>query len=133
MARRRNPSLGFFGVFGRSEDLRSLDKALRVFDLHPALVPDAVKLTVLNLLKDARGEDPKAVDYGEAAALLAYCAIGREAFATANGETAAAAAEHRIEAALERGEGYDASLILLALQAKIIHPGVKAEYQLESA
>jgi hypothetical protein len=132
MARRRNASLGLFGVFGRSEDLRSLDKALRAFDLHPNLVPDAVKLTVLNLLKDARGEDPTPQDYGETAMLLGYCAVGREAFAVANGDAAAASAEHRIEAALEAGEGFDASLILLALQARIIHPGVKAEYQLES-
>ena len=79
MARRRNSSLGFFGVFGRSEDLRSLDKALRAFDLHPTLVPDAVKLTVLTLLKDARGEDPAPTDYGAVAVLLATarsCALG---------------------------------------------------------
>ncbi len=132
MTRRRNPSLGLFGVFGRSDDLRSLDKAFRAFDLHPALVPDAVKLTALNLLKDARGEDPAPQDYGETAMLLSYCAVGREAFTVANGEAAAAAAERRIEAALEAGEGFDASLILLALQAKIIHPSVKAEHQLES-
>ena len=132
MARRRNSSLGFFGVLGRSEDLRSLDKALRAFDLHPNLVPDAVKLTVLNLLKDARGEDPTPTDYGETAALLGYCALGREAFAAANGEQAAAASERRIDDALEAGEGFDASLILLTLQAAIIHPGVKEAYQLES-
>ena len=132
MARRRNPSLGLFGVFGRSEDLRSLDKALRAFDLHPNLVPNAVKLTVLNLLKDAKGEDPAPQDYGETALLLAYCATGREAFLAANGDAAVAAAESRIEAALEAGEDFDASLILLALQAKIMHPGVKDAYQLES-
>ncbi len=129
---RRNASLGLFGVFGRSEDLRTLDKALRAFDLHPNLVPDAVKLTALNLLKDAKGEDPRPQDYGEAAALLGYCALGRDAFVVANGDAAAVSAEHRIEAALEAGEGFDASLILLALEAKIMHPGVKAEYQLES-
>ncbi len=55
---RRRASLGMFGVFGRSEDLRTLERALRAVDLHPALVPDAVKLTVLNVLKDAKGEDP---------------------------------------------------------------------------
>ncbi len=132
MARRRNSSLGFFGVFGRSEDIRSLEKALRVFDLHPARVPDAVKLAALNLLKDAKGEDPTAQDYGETGMLLAYCAIGRDAFVTANGDAAAAVAEGRIEAALEAGEGLDASLILLALQAMIVHPGVKEAYQLQS-
>ena len=129
---RRRPSFGMFGVFGRSEDLRALDEALRAADLHPALVPDAVKLTVLNVLKDARGEEPAAQDFRETAALLGYCALGREAFAAANGELAATAAERRIEAALEAGDGLDASLILLALHAAIIHPGVKETYQLES-
>ncbi len=132
MARRRNSSLGFLGVFGRSDDLRSLDKALHAFDLHPNLVPDAVKLTILNLLKDEKGEDPTPQDYGETAMLLAYCAAGREAFHAANGDAAAGAVESRIEAALEKGEGFDASLILLALRAAIIHPGIKAEYQFES-
>src|SRR5262249_15880825 len=103
MARRRS-SLGLFGVFGRSEDLRALDQALRSADLHPAMIPDAVKLTVLNILKDARGEDPAAQDYQETAVLLAYCALGREAFSGANGALAASTAEHRIEAALEAGE-----------------------------
>src|SRR5262249_23120706 len=129
---RRRPSLGMFGIFGRSEDLRALDQALRAVDLHPALIPDAVKLTTLNVLKDARGEDPAPQDYYETAALLGYCALGRETFAAANGDRAASVAERRIEAALEAGEGFDASLILLALHAKIIHPGLKETYQLES-
>ncbi len=132
MARRRNSSLGFLGVFGRSEDLRSLDSALRAADLHPNLVPDAVKLTVLNLLKDARGEDPTPEDYSETAALLGYCALGREAFTAANGKQAAVTAERRIDDALEAGEGLDASLILLTLQAALIHPGLKETYHLES-
>jgi hypothetical protein len=131
MARRRS-SLGLFGVFGRSEDLRALDQALQSAGLHPALVPDAVKLTVLNVLKDAKGEAPSAQDYRETAALLGYCALGREVFGVTNGVLAASAAEHRIEAALEASEGFDASLILLALHATIIHPGVKASFQLES-
>jgi hypothetical protein len=131
MARRKS-SLGLFGVFGRSEDLRALDEALRLAGLHPALVPDAVKLTVLNLLKDAMGEEPSAQDYRETAALLAYCALGREVFDAENGVLAVSAAEHRIETALEAGNGFDASLILLALHAGIIHPGVKESFQLES-
>ncbi len=126
------PSLGMFGVFGRSEDLRALDQALRAAGLHPALVPEAVKLTVLKILKDAKGEVPAAVDYRETGALLAYCALGRESFAGANNELVAAAAERRIEAALEAGVGLDASLILLALHAAIIHPGLKETYRLES-
>ena len=128
---RRWPSLGMFGVFGRSEDLRALDQALRSADLHPALVPDAVKLTVLSLLRDAKGEDLAAEEYSQTAALLGYCALGPGLFAAANGEPAAAAAERRIEAALEAGDGLDASLILLMLHAAIIHPAVKESYRLD--
>jgi len=131
MARSKS-SLGFLGLFGRSEDLRSLDKALRDADLHPRLVPDAVKLTALTLIKDAKGEEPSPDDYRETAALLGYCALGREAFAAANGEEAALAVERRIEAALEAAGGLDANLILLALHAALVHPGVKEAYQLES-
>jgi hypothetical protein len=129
---RRNSSLGLFGVFGRSEDLRSLDRALRAFDLHPNLVPDAVKLAALNVLKDARGEDPTTEDYTEAAALIAYCALGRQTFLSSNGTVAASATERRIEAALEAGDGLDASLILLALHSAIMHPALKEAYQFES-
>lgn len=91
-----------------------------------------MKLTVLAVLKDAKGEDPPAEDYRQTAALLAYCTLGREMFSAASGEQAAAEARRRIEAALEMGEGPDASLILLALHAGIIHPGLKETYQLES-
>jgi hypothetical protein len=129
---RRNASLGLFGVFGRSEDLRALEGALRAFDLHPALVPDAVKLAALGVLKDAKGEDLAAKDYAEAAALLAYCALGREAFLSANGTMAASASERQIEEALATGEGVDAELILLALHSAIIHPALKEAYQFES-
>jgi hypothetical protein len=72
--------------------LRALDQALRASGLHPALVPDAVKLTVLNVLKDAKGEDPSIADYAETSALLGYCVFGHEVFATANGGLAAALA-----------------------------------------
>jgi hypothetical protein len=125
------PSLGLFGVFGRSGDLRALDRALRAAGLHPALVPEAVKLTVLGMLKDAKGEEPAAEDYDDAAALLGYCALGPELFTEANGSLAADTAGRRIEAALEAGDGFDASMILLALHAAIIHPGVKEAYELE--
>jgi uncharacterized membrane protein len=128
---RRRPSFGIFGVFGRSGDLCALDEAFRAAGLHPALVPDAVKLTVLNVLKDAKGEALAAQDYAEAAALLGYCTLGCDVFAAANGSPAAAAAEHRIEAAIEAGDGLDASLILLTLHAAIVHPGVKETYQFE--
>ncbi len=45
--------LGLFGIFGRSHELQRLDQALRGGGLHPRLVPEAVKLTTLKLLKEA--------------------------------------------------------------------------------
>ncbi len=126
------PSLGLFGVFGRSGELRALDDALRAGGLHPALAPDAVKIAALNLIKDAHGEHPAPADYRDAAALLGYCVLGPVVFADANGEAGAVAAGRRIEAALEAGDGLDASLILLALHSALIHPGVKEAYGIES-
>ena len=48
----RGLSLGLFGLFGRSQELRDFDKALRAVDLHPNLVPEAVKLTAVKLIKE---------------------------------------------------------------------------------
>lgn len=120
---RRNSSLGFFGLFGRSEDLRSLDKALRAVDLHPALVPEGVKLAIVNLMKDrCPHQEPPAEAYPPVAELFSYCVAGPDAFAHANGPDRLAAAERRVEAALDRSESLDAQLILLTLHARLANP-----------
>lgn len=130
---RRNSSLGFFGLFGRSEDLRSLDRALRAVDLHPALVPEGVKLTIVNLMKDQwPHREPPPEAYPQVAALFGYCVSGPDAFAHVNGEAARADAERRIEMALERGESFDAQLVLLALHARLIDPEVVARFGLSA-
>jgi len=131
---RRNSSIGFMGVFGRSQDLRSLDQALRSLDLHPKLVPEAVKLTVCALLKEqANGDEPPPHAYRPAAEIIAYCMIGPEAFAGANEVELALNVERRIEAALVAGDSLDAQLVLLTLHARVIQPGVVARFELESA
>lgn len=132
---RRNSSLGFLGRFGRSEDLRRLDAALRSFDLHPALVPEGAKLALVNMMKDAwsqgaPGREPPADAYPPVAALFSYCLIGPDLFSRANGPKAAAAAEARIEAALDEGTGLDADLILLALHARLASPKVVDKFGL---
>jgi hypothetical protein len=133
MARRR-PSIGFLGVFGRSQDLRQFDDALRAVDVHPKLVPEAVKITVVNLLKDhAIGEEPAPQSYRAAADIVGYCMIGAEAFAGANDIQLVRQVERRIEAALETGDSLDAQLILLTLHAGVIQPSIIQRYQLESA
>ncbi|MES0404135.1 MAG: hypothetical protein ABUJ93_11660, partial [Hyphomicrobium sp.] len=96
---RRRSSLGLFGIFGRSQDLRRLDQALRSVDVHPRLVPEAVKLTIVNLLKDhAIGNEPAPQSYRAAAELVGYCMIGAEPFAGANDAHLALQVEGRIDA-----------------------------------
>ena len=68
---RRYSSIGLFGIFGRSGDLRQVDQALRSVDIHPRLVPEAVKLTIASLLK-ARAEagEPAPPAYRAAAEII---------------------------------------------------------------
>lgn len=126
----RGLSIGFLGIFGRSAELRQFDKALHDVDLHPKLVPEAVKLTAVRLLME--GGQPADHDYREAAELIAYCMIGAEAFAGANHEDLAEDVERRIETALASGDSLDAKLVLLTLHAKVIQPSVVDYFQLES-
>ncbi len=130
---RRGLSIGFFGMFGRSSELREFDTALRSVDLHPNLVPEAVKLAAVKLLQErAKNRAPEPRSYREAAEIIAYCMTGGEAFAAANDARLAAEVERRIEAALDRGTNLDAKLVLLVLHAKLIQPSVVNDFALES-
>jgi hypothetical protein len=132
MARRRS-SLGLFGMFGRSSDLRQLDQALRAIDVHPQLVPEAIKLTAVNLLKDhAIGEEPAPQAYRAAAEIVGYCMVGAEAFARANGADATFRTERRIERAIGSGVSLDAQLVLVTMYAGVIQPSVIQQFQLQS-
>lgn len=128
---RRRSSFGFLGRFGRTEDLRRLDAALRAVDLHPALVPEGVKLALVNLLKDRLGDEPPLEAYAPAAALFAYCALGAGAFAHANGDAALEDVSARIDRAMSAGDGLDADIVLLAHHAKMIQPGIVAHHGIE--
>lgn len=130
---RRNSSLGFLGRFGRSEDLRNLDAALRAADLHPAQVPEGVKLTIVNLMKDQwPHEEPPMEAYPPIGRLFAYCLIGPDLYRQANGDEALADAERRVELALDRAESFDAQLVLLALHAKLVSPKVVEKFELSA-
>jgi len=123
-------SLGLFGRFGRSAELREFDRALRSVDLHPNLVPEAVKLSAVRLLTEhAPGEELASQSYRATAEL--YCLIGAASFAGANGRELAAEVERRIEAALDPGRSLDAKLVLLTLHARVIQPSVVETFQLE--
>lgn len=132
MSRRRS-SIGLFGIFGRSDDLRALDSALHAVDLHPRVVPEAVKLTTVNLLKDhAPSGVPAPQAYPAAAEILAYCMLGPEPFERANGNRLADVTERRIERAAAAGEGLDAQIVLLAIHARLIQPAVVERFGLET-
>ena len=129
----RGLSIGFFGYFGRSSELREFDTALRSVDLHPRLVPEAVKLAAVKLLQErAKDGAPEPRAYREAAEIIAYCMTGGDAFAAANDARLAANVEQRIEAALDSGTNLDAKLVLLTLHAKVIQPSVVNDFGLES-
>lgn len=128
---RRGSSFGFFGMFGRSSDLRQLDAALRAVDLHPVLVPEGVKLTVVNLMKDHSGdEEPPPQAYPFVAGLVGYCLLGADAFERVNGAGPRQAVERRIENAIETEGSLDSQLLLLALHSRLIQPDVVARFGL---
>ena len=131
---RRYSSIGLFGIFGRSSDLRQVDQALRSLDIHPRLVPEAVKLTIASLLKeDADGAEPAPRAYRAAAEIVGYCMIGPEAFSASSDAQVALDVERRIELALISGTNLDARLVLLTLHAGVCQPSVIDRFQLESA
>lgn len=128
---RQRSSLGLFGVFGRSEDLKQLDSALRSVDLHPRMVPEAVKLTVVRLMQDhAIGAFPAPQGYRAAAEILGYCMIGAESFAGANDVDLALRVGERIERAMEAGDSLDAQIVLVTMTARVIQPSVVERFEL---
>jgi hypothetical protein len=129
----RYSSIGLFGIFGRSGDLRQFDEALRGLDVHPKLVPEAVKLTAVKLIKQhAIGPEPAPQAYRAAAEIVGYCMIGEEAFIGGNDEVLAGQVERRIEAALDVGDSLDAQLVLLTVHAKVIQPSVVHRFGIEA-
>ena len=123
--------LGLFVIFGRSQDLRRLDKALLGVGLHPRLVPEAVKLTTLKLLREA-GVVADRASYQFAAELLGYCMLGAQGFLEQNGSSLKETVEDRLKGALEAGDNLDARIVLLTLHAGVIQPSVVERYGFQS-
>lgn len=120
-----------FDMLGRSTAMRALDDALRASGVHPVLVPEPVKLTVIQLNKKLGGARSQDVAFAEAAQLLAYCTLGHEQFAAANSPEDADRIDHRVETALEDGDTLDAKLILLALHAGLIASEIADRIELD--
>lgn len=122
--------LGIFSIFGRSLDQQLLDQALRTAGVHPRLVPDAVKITTLKLLRTGCPPKPTDADRAACAQLLAYGILGPEDFGDINGTSLTEAVETRFDAALDAGDSLDAQLILLLLHAGLLDEGVTGRYDL---
>lgn len=126
--------LGLFNFFGRSDALKALDQELREAGLHPRIVPEAVKLTIVRLLKGKAGPGARIsdADFADAAMLLGYCMLGPEQFIASTGLPEAEDAENRVDAAIARGTGLDANLILLAHNAGLIHAELADRFEVET-
>ncbi len=114
--------LRLFSLFGKSAAVNAVDDALRAAGVHPILVPEAVKLTLIRLHRQAGSEGAGA--YGPSAELLAFCLLGREGFDECNGAAAAERSETRLEAAVAEGDSFDSRLVLLALHAGLVAPEI---------
>lgn len=113
--------------------MRRLDDALRATGLHPAVVPDAVKIAALKLLTEAGyGLSPDPSGCTIAAEMLTYCILGDQGFHEEKGRGAARLLEARLEAALEAGDSLDARLILLTLHAGITQGSLVDRYDLSA-
>jgi hypothetical protein len=125
---------GLLQLFGRSSAQKALDHALREAGLHPLVVPEAVKITVLRLIKEemSAGAASREAAHAEAAELLAYCMLGRDQFIASNSVHEADRADLRVEHALIAGDSLDARLILLALHARLIAPSIAERVEIEN-
>jgi hypothetical protein len=119
---------GFFELFGASRAQRKVDAAFREVGVHPRLVPDAVKISIIRQLQS--DSHPGAAGEAACAEILGYLMHGSAVFAEDNGAYAMREVQGRIESAISAGDSPDARLVLLALHAGIVAPEVIDEYEL---
>jgi len=124
--------LGFFRMFGRSSEIERLDHAFTQAGLPRPAVPDAVKLTLARLLREACAGKPDDAAAAEAVEIAAYCMLGRDAFLDAHGPARTDAAEARVRAACAAGDSLDARVVLLTLHAGVIQSSVVERHALSS-
>lgn len=118
-----------FDMLGRSGAMRALDDALRASGVHPVLVPDPVKLTVIQLCRKQPVD--QAVAFAQAADMLVYCLLSHAQFAANSSSEDAMHLDNRLENALEDGDSFDAKLVLLALHSGLIAPEIADRIDLD--
>lgn len=119
-----------FDLLGRSSAIRALDDAFRASGMHPLLVPEPVKLTLIQLVKK-HGRGNQSTDFAQAARLMAYCSLGHAQFMEQHGENEAQLLDLRVEDALDHGSSLDAKVILLALHSGLISPEIADRIDLD--
>ena len=127
---------GLFGLRERSKHLQILEDNLRAAGVHPQLIPEEVKLTVLKFVKAGPGLDldsrPNEPALAEAGRLLAYCFAGREEYTASAGAASAEEQERRLALALEAGAGIEASIVMLTLASGIAHETIAERFEVET-
>ena len=129
-------------LFGKSRDVRALDRQLHISGINPRAVNDATKFTICKWIQEAtaasgQSDGPEAASRRqetlrtEAAELLAYCILGSSDFEEANSAALADRLEQRLAAAIEDESGFDAGIIMLTLHAGIAGPELAARVELE--
>lgn len=125
-------------LFGRTRSLERLNRALRETGLEPQGFPEALRLALLRLVKDAQGLPQRGEPAGPAeqalaqalegaARLFALCYFGPRDYVERNEDLAQQ--EARLAVATEAPEGLDARIISLALLSGYAHDSIAARFE----
>ena len=121
---------GLFGLFGKSKQMTALEAELRKAGLHPHLLHDSIKLTMLRLLPEG-GKAARPDELRAAAQLLAYSILGPRDFAEATSVREKDKVERRLDAVLDHPGSLDAQIVLLALKTGNADPAVAERFEVE--
>ena len=122
---------GLFGLFGKSKQMTALETELRQAGLHPHLLHDSIKLTVLRLLPEG-GKAARPDELRGAAQLLAYAILGPRDFAEATSVREKDQVERRLDAVLDSPSSLDAQIVLLALKTGNADPAIAERFEVEN-
>ena len=122
-----------FGIRGRSKEVYQFDDVLRVSGLEPEVVPFALKLATIKLLKETNSDTAFSLGdelVANVAQFICYSILGPDAYKAANGSEALESVENRLNKAIKLGDNLDARVMMLTLLSKVIHPQVVAKFDL---
>ncbi|WP_282607660.1 hypothetical protein [Pelagibius sp. Alg239-R121] len=133
----------FAEMFGKSREVRSLERHLSQRGVNPRAVNDATKFTINKWIRETMvtveaSNDPEERNRQRAdlqisaADLLAFCVLGNEDFIEANSAELARSQYSRITAATEGSNDFDAGIVMLTIHAGIAHPEIAESVEIES-